>query len=94
MKILVTGANGQLGYDVCRRLATLGYAAGRDYCGIDIADLDITDESAVHGYVQAYRPDAVIHCAAYTAVDRAERQRDACMRVNAYGTKYLAEAAA
>ena len=94
MKVLVTGANGQLGYDVCRRLATLGYAAGRDYCGIDIADLDITDERAVHGYVQAYRPDAVIHCAAYTAVDRAESERDACMRVNAYGTKYLAEAAA
>lgn len=94
MKILVTGANGQLGYDVCRRLAALGYAAERDYRGIDIADLDITNERAVHEYVQAYRPDAVIHCAAYTAVDRAEGERDACMRVNAYGTKYLAEAAA
>ena len=94
MKILVTGANGQLGYDVCRRLAAIGYTAERDYRGIDIADLDITDEGAVHEYLQAYRPDAVIHCAAYTAVDRAEGERDTCMRVNAYGTKYLAEAAA
>ena len=51
MKILVTGANGQLGYDVCRRLAALGYAAEREYRGIDIADLDITNERAVHEYV-------------------------------------------
>lgn len=90
MKILVTGAGGQLGFDVCRRLKALGV----DHRGVDVAELDITDEQAVRRYVREYAPDAVIHNAAYTAVDRAETERDACLRVNAYGTGYLAAAAA
>lgn len=90
MMILVTGVNGQLGYDVCRVLA----ARGITHRGVDIADFDITDREAVLRYVSACRPDAIVHCSAYTAVDRAEDNADACMRVNADGMKHLAEAAA
>ncbi|MBE6553577.1 MAG: dTDP-4-dehydrorhamnose reductase [Ruminococcaceae bacterium] len=89
MLILVTGVGGQLGYDVCRVLDTRGIQAR----GVDIDDFDITDRDAVLTYVDACRPDAIIHCSAYTAVDRAEDDVDACMRVNADGMKHLAEAA-
>lgn len=67
MKILVTGASGQLGYDVCRELSSRGI----DYQGIGSKDIDITDQKALFEYMKLYRPDAVIHCAAYTAVDKA-----------------------
>lgn len=90
MKILVTGVNGQLGYDVCRALKKRG---GCEFRGIDIDDLDITDEAAVHRYIEEYRPDVVIHNAAFTAVDKAELYPEVCERVNAFGTKFLAEAA-
>lgn len=90
MKILVTGVNGQLGYDVCRALKKRGNC---EFRGIDIDDLDITDEAAVHRYIGEYKPDAVIHNAAFTAVDKAELYPKACERVNAFGTKFLAEAA-
>lgn len=90
MKALVTGVKGQLGYDVCRELERRGDCELR---GIDIDELDITDEAAVHRYIEEYRPNVVIHCAAYTAVDKAELNPAACERVNAFGTKYLAEAA-
>ena len=91
MKILVTGARGQLGHDVCRELARRGYSR---VCGIDINELDITCEEAVKKYIDDFRPDAVVHCAAYTAVDRAETDSELCRRVNALGTKYLAESTA
>lgn len=90
MKILVTGAKGQLGYDVCLALKKRGYEA----VGVDRDTFDITDEAAVHSYFKKVRPQAVIHCAAYTAVDRAETEETACRTVNVSGTKYLAEAAA
>lgn len=89
MLILVTGVKGQLGYDVCRVLS----ARGIDYQGVDIEDFDITDREAVLRYVSKCKPTAIIHCSAYTAVDRAEDDADTCMRVNADGTRYLAEAA-
>ncbi len=89
MLILVTGVGGQLGYDVCRVLDARGIACR----GVDIGDFDITDRNAVLAYVDACRPDAIVHCSAYTAVDRAEDDADACMRVNADGMKFLAEAA-
>lgn len=86
MKILVTGVNGQLGYDVMKVLAARGIE-GR---GVDIADFDLTDKSAVVRYVAEYAPDAVIHCAAYTAVDKSEDNRDICYAVNVTGTENVA----
>ena len=89
MLILVTGVGGQLGYDVCRVLN-----ARKIPCrGVDIEDFDITDREAVFAYVDGCRPDAIVHCSAYTAVDRAEDDIDTCMRVNTDGMKHLAEAA-
>ena len=79
MKVLVTGANGQLGYDVIKRLNALG----DEPVGADREEFDITDEKATEEYITSLRPDAVVHCAAYTAVDKAEDDRDACRKVNA-----------
>lgn len=87
MKILVTGADGQLGYDVCRVLA----ARGIEHRGVDMADFDITDAGAVRDYIREFHPYAVIHCAAYTAVDRAEDEPEKCWAVNVDGTRNLAE---
>ena len=81
MRVLVTGATGQLGQDVCRVLAERGV----EYRGIGSAQLDITDKAAVYEFVTDCRPDAVIHCAAYTAVDRAEDEAEACFAVTRAG---------
>lgn len=88
MKVLVTGATGQLGWDVMKELRKRGI----DCRGIGSKDLDITDRDAVMQYIGKYRPDAVIHCAAYTAVDKAEDEPEICRKVNADGTSYIAEA--
>lgn len=88
MKILVTGYNGQLGYDVVKA----GLEQGLDMVGLGIDDLDITDEGAVRSTIERISPDAVIHCAAYTAVDKAEDELDLCRKVNVDGTRFLAEA--
>ena len=88
MKIFVTGESGQLGYDVCRELT----ARGIDHKGVSSKDVDITDRAAVFAALNDYRPDAVIHCAAYTAVDRAEDEAERCWAVNAEGTFHLASA--
>lgn len=89
MKILVTGVNGQLGYDVVHR----GLEKGLNIIGIGKTDLDITIEKDVQKYIQDLSPDVIIHCAAYTAVDKAEDNRESCWNVNVNGTKYLAAAA-
>lgn len=88
MKILVTGATGQLGWDVMKELRRRGI----DCRGTGSRDLDITDQDAVMQYIGTYRPDAVIHCAAYTAVDKAEDEPEICRKVNTDGTSYIAEA--
>ena len=88
MKVLVTGVKGQLGYDVVKRLHVLGIECK----GVDIEDFDLTDEAAVLNGICAYQPDAVVHCAAYTAVDKAEENRDLCYRVNVLGTRNVAMA--
>lgn len=88
MKILVTGASGQLGYDVCEELKW----RKADYIGTSSRELDITDSAAVEQMLQELRPDAVIHCAAYTKVDQAEDEPERCWAVNAEGTKNLAAA--
>lgn len=90
MKILVTGVKGQLGYDVCRELGERGYS---EVLGIDKDDLDITDENAVNKFITDYNPNVIVHCAAWTAVDKAEEMQDDCYKVNALGTRYIAETA-
>lgn len=91
MKILVTGAQGQLGQDLMRQLTQRGHqAVGCDLMpGSDIV-LDITDRSAVEAILLQERPDAVIHCAAWTAVDAAEDQAETVFAINAEGTKNVA----
>lgn len=88
MKILVTGAKGQLGQEICNCLL----AAGIPHKGVDISDFDLTDEAATLEAIRSYRPDGVIHCAAYTAVDKAETERDLCYRINVEGTAHVAKA--
>ena len=88
-RILVTGVKGQLGYDCLRELHERGYTNVR---GIDIEDLDITNEKAVHDFIKEYRPDVVMHNAAWTAVDKAEEMPEAVYKVNSLGPKYIAEA--
>lgn len=86
MKVLVTGVKGQLGFDVCNELTKRGI----ENKGIDRNDCDITDEKAVYSYIKNYAPDVVIHCAAYTAVDKAEDEKEICYDINVNGTKYIA----
>ncbi len=89
LRILVTGVKGQLGYDCVRELKERGY---KNVLGIDRDELDITDEQAVHKYINNYKPDIVMHNAAWTQVDKAELYPDLVFKVNALGTKYIAEA--
>ena len=88
MKVLVTGVKGQLGFDVCRELDKRNI----ENKGIDRDDCDITDEQAVLSYIKNYAPDIVVHSAAYTAVDRAEDEKEICYNVNVKGTEYIARA--
>lgn len=90
MKVLVTGASGQLGFDVCRELRQRGI----EHRGLSSKELDIRDGAAVQRMLEEYRPDAVIHCAAYTQVDRAEEEPEQCFAVNALGTRNIARACA
>ena len=87
MKVFVTGVRGQLGYDVVRELEKRGIEA----VGVDIQEMDITDEASVDRVIRAAAPDAVIHCAAYTAVDAAEENEELCRRVNADGPRNIAK---
>ena len=87
MKVLVTGSKGQLGYDVLRELAKRGHTG----VGVDIEEMDITDFSSVQSVLRETMPEAVVHCAAYTAVDAAEDNRELCRRVNANGTENIAK---
>lgn len=93
LKVLVTGVNGQLGYDVMQELLRRGQEA----IGSDVAEsdypLDITDPDAVARMMDTIHPDAVVHCAAWTAVDAAEdpENRERVTAVNVDGTRHLAE---
>lgn len=90
MKVLVTGSNGQLGYDVIKELRSRRHEA----LGFDLPELDITDEAAVQAVFDRTEPDAVIHCAAWTAVDAAEESGNIAkvFAVNEGGTRNLAAA--
>ena len=87
MKILVTGVKGQLGYDVVRE----GESRGLEMFGTDVDNMDITDAGQVKQVIEDYRPDAVIHCAAYTAVNAAEDNQELCRKINVDGTRNIAE---
>lgn len=89
MKALVTGAAGQLGADVVDRLA----ASGHEVVAVGRRDLDVTRRDQVLGAVGAVRPDTVVNCAAYTAVDSCETDADRAFAVNSLAVRHLAEAA-
>jgi dTDP-4-dehydrorhamnose reductase len=93
MRVLVTGAKGQLGSDLLCELSNRNI----DAIGIDIDDLDITDAKATKEVIEKINADkkldAIIHCAAYTAVDAAQDNEALVTKINAYGTKNIAEVA-
>lgn len=85
--ILVTGANGQLGFDVIKELNKRNI----ECLGINKKALDITDRNDVHDFIIKVNPECVIHCAAYTAVDKAEDESEICYKVNVEGTENIAK---
>lgn len=91
MKVFVTGAGGQLGHDVINELRKRGHeAVGSDLAAGEVT-LDITDAAAVRAALQREKPEAVIHCAAWTAVDMAEDNEEKVRAINAGGTKNIAD---
>ena len=86
MRVLVTGAGGQLGYDVCRELER----RKTEHMGTVSRELDVTCADAVMRRITEYKPDAVIHCAAYTKVDQAEDEPARCWAANVDGTRNIA----
>ena len=87
MKVVITGANGQLGLALTRRLA-------REHAVLALtrSELDISDARACHSILERERPDVLLNCAAYTAVDRAEAERDLAFSINAEGPRQLGRA--
>lgn len=87
MKVLVTGVKGQLGYDVVKECEKRNIEA----IGVDVEEMDITDASKVEEVIKSSNVDAVIHCAAWTAVDKAEDEVELCTKVNVDGTRNIAK---
>ena len=87
MKLLVTGVKGQLGHDIVNECKKRNIEA----VGVDVEEMDITDAKKVDEVIKAGNYDAVIHCAAWTAVDKAEDEVEACTKVNVDGTKDIAK---
>lgn len=87
MKFLVTGVNGQLGYDIVKELEKRGHEA----VGTDRSTMDITNQAQVEEVVKREKVDGIFHCAAYTAVDKAEDEIEQCRAVNATATAFLAK---
>lgn len=89
-RYLVTGVKGQLGYDIVRELNARGEY---DVLAIDRDEMDITDKEQVMKIIKAYKPDVIFHCAAWTAVDKAQELVDACTAVNVEGPRNITDAA-
>jgi len=87
MRIFITGAQGQLGHDVVPEAQRRGW----DAAGADVGDFDITDREAALAALESAQPEVVIHCAAYTAVDRAQSEPELARAVNEGGTRHIAE---
>lgn len=87
MKLLVTGYNGQLGYDVVNE----AHSRGIEAVGVDIQEMDITNKQQVNDVIKTGNYDAVVHCAAWTAVDKAEEMVDVCRKVNVEGTQNIVD---
>ncbi len=87
MKIIVTGSKGQLGSDIVTELEKNGITA----IGADLPEVDITNTDAVESFIAQSNADGVIHCAAFTNVDLAETDAEQCKRINADGTKNIAQ---
>lgn len=86
-KILVTGVTGQLGYDVCKELERRNIF----HIGTSSAEFNITDKEKTRTFIKQYNPTAIIHCSAYTAVDKAEDEPEKCFSVNEGGTRNIAQ---
>lgn len=89
MKVLVTGINGQLGYDVLKELNKRNH----EPIGVDRSEMDLTKPNEIRSCIEKIMPDAIIHCAAYTAVDLAEDNSELCRQVNAYAVRDIAKCA-
>ena len=89
MKFLITGYRGQLGYDIKRELLSRGF---EDILALDVEDMDITNREEVFNIIKSYNPDVIFHCAAWTAVDKAEEMAWECENVNVIGTKNITDA--
>ncbi len=87
MNVLVTGVKGQLGYSLARELEKRNHHV----IGVDISEMDITDAVQTRKVITDIAPDAVIHCAAYTAVDASEDNVELCRNVNVHGTENVAK---
>ena len=87
MKILVTGVKGQLGYDIVKECEKRNIEA----VGVDIDEMDITNNAQVEEVIKGAQVDAVIHCAAWTAVDKAAEMIDICRKVNKDGPANIAK---
>lgn len=90
MKYLITGGSGQLGYDIINELKQRDEL---NFCAPTSAEMDITNEEKVMEVINNYKPDVIFHCAAYTAVDKAEENRELCYNINVNGTKNIVLAA-
>ena len=88
-RYLVTGVKGQLGYDIVKELRARGET---DILALDRDEMDITDKDQVMSIVEAYKPDVIFHCAAWTSVDKAEEEKEACENVNVTGTRNIVDA--
>ncbi len=88
-RYLITGYNGQLGYDIVRELESRGET---EYLAVDINEMDITNRDQVFQVVTNYKPDVIFHCAAWTAVDKAEDMEDKVRQINVEGTKNITDA--
>ena len=87
-KILVTGSKGQLGHDVTKELKLRNFV---NVCGIDIDEVDLTNETNTKKFVREFHPDVIIHNAAWTNVDKAEEDFETAKLINAAGTENIAK---